>query len=234
MYKLVTSREVRQDLKLRTIFSIKARQDHVTLGKKFKEFPFYRAPQVLLKGFTNGIPLLLLAHFFGPAAAGFYSIGNRLLKMPAGIIGKSIGNVYYPRIAKAANNQENLKPYILKATLGMAGLAFVPFITIIILGPWLFEFVFGSDWVMAGHYARWLSFLVFFEFILHPTKDAMIDMGIQKILLFYEIVSLLFKTSALSFGFLYYESELSAIILFSFTGMLLSIFLMIWSYFNTK
>jgi len=232
LFKSVTSQEVRQELKLKIIFSRKVSQDHVSLGKKFQDFPLYRAPQVLLNGFAKGIPILMLAHFFGPAAAGFYSIGNRVLQMPAGIIGKSIGNVYYPRIARAANNEENLKPYILKATLGMAWLAFVPFVTIVILGPWLFKIIFGSDWATAGHYSRWLSFLVFFEFILHPSKDAIIVMGDQKYLLLFEVISLLFKTGALFFGLLYLNSDLSAIIVFSFTGVLLSILLMILTYYR--
>lgn len=233
MFRSPISHEVKKKLRLSTIFKKQAIDDYLQLGKKFKDFPLYRAPQVLFNSFTKGIPLLLLAYFSGPTAAGFFSLSNRVLNMPAEIIGKSIGNVYYPRIAKAANNQESLKPYIFKATVGMSGLVFVPLIIIVILGPQLFEFVFGVDWTMAGHYARWLFFSIFFEFILNPSKDALIVMGFQKYLLIFEILFFVFKTGALIGGFLLLKNDLLAIIVFSFTGMVLSILFLLLVFYKS-
>jgi len=197
------------------------------LAGKYRKFPFYRAPQMLLNALTKSLPLLLLAYFFTPVAAGFYAIGQRVLLLPSGIIGKSIGNVYYPRIAKAANNKEDFRPYIRKATLGMAALAAVPILVIVLFGPVLFEFVFGFEWRMAGHYARWLSFLVFFDFILHPGKDAMLVYGFQKMLLGFEIAGLMLKTVMLVVGFYVFKDEIIALLLFSMSGVLISVLMMI-------
>lgn len=222
-----TNNEFKKALKISAILGTKKKY-FKALVYKYRDFPKFRAPQMLFNAFTKGMPILLLASFFGPAAAGFYSIGNRVLNLPTDIIGKSIGSVYYPRISKAAQNGENLNPYILKATLGMAGLAIVPFIVLIIISPILFEYVFGAEWKAAGYYARWIAILVFFEFILHPTKDAMIVCGFQQKLLWFEIISVFFKLFMLSIGFYYFRNEVAAISLFSIGGAVLSLGLLAW------
>src|SRR5699024_10722734 len=38
--------------------------------KEYKEFPYYRAPEVFLNAISTGIPIILLTIFFGPITAG--------------------------------------------------------------------------------------------------------------------------------------------------------------------
>lgn len=204
------------------------------LGAEYKSFPFYRAPQMLFNSLTKGAPILVLAYFFGPIAAGFYSIGNRVMNIPADVIGKSIGSVYYPKIAKAKNNNEDISSYILKATLGMASLAIMPICLIAIFGPMLFGIAFGKEWIQAGFYARWLSILIFSEFILHPAKDAMLVSHYQKVLLYFEIFTFIIKVLSLAIGYYYFEVDTAAIALYSITGMISSSFLLTWVFFIAK
>ncbi len=192
-------------------------------ARKFRNFPFYRAPQMLIGAFSKGIPVLMLAYFFGPAAAGFFAIANRVLQLPAGIIGKSIGSVFYPKIADVSHEQKNIRPYITSATGGMAVLAFVPMFVVGIFGPTLFEWVFGQGWAMAGHYARWLAILVFFEFILHPSKDAMLVAGMQKMLLVFEGTFFVLKTLMLITGLYLLHDDIMALFLYSMAGAVVSV-----------
>src|SRR5699024_6707922 len=127
------------------------------LSKKFYDFPLYRAPEQFLNAASNGLPVLMLTAFFGPASAGFYSIGRTVLRLPTQLIGKSVGDVFYPRIAEAYNNKENIVNLIKRATLALAGVGIIPYGIIILFGPQLFSLVFGNDWVIAGEYARWLA-----------------------------------------------------------------------------
>ena len=87
---------------------------------------------------------------------------------------------------------------------------------------------------MGGEYARWLSVLLFFEFILHPGKDAMIVLGLQGSLLLFEIISLVFKLAAIFIGFYYFKDELTAIILFSITGAFISLLFILWLFFKSE
>src|SRR5699024_11373617 len=62
-------------------------------AKKHYDFPLYRAPEELISTLSQNLPVLLLTSFFGPAAAGFYSIGRTVLSMPSRLIGKAIGEI---------------------------------------------------------------------------------------------------------------------------------------------
>lgn len=49
------------------------------LANRHKDFPLYRAPQIALNALTQGLPVLVLAGFFGPAAAGFFALTRSAL-----------------------------------------------------------------------------------------------------------------------------------------------------------
>lgn len=64
------------------------------LAKHHRDFPLYRAPQAALNSLTQGLPVLVIAGFFGPAAAGFFTLTKSMLAAPASLVGQSVGNVF--------------------------------------------------------------------------------------------------------------------------------------------
>ena len=62
-------------LRLQLEFGLERRIELKKTAIRYKDFPVYRAPEVFIDAISLGLPVLLLASFFGPAAAGFYSIG---------------------------------------------------------------------------------------------------------------------------------------------------------------
>lgn len=192
------------------------------LAKKHIDFPIYRAPQVFIAAFSESLPILLLTTFFGPAAAGFYNIGRTVLGLPSRLIGQSIGDVFYPRISQAANTGENLNGLIKKASLGLLYIGIIPFGSVIIFGPWLFEFVFGSGWDVAGEYARWIALTSFAVFINKPAVRSMPVLSAQGIHLIYTAVILLTRVIALLVGFWVFDSDIVAIALFGISSAMLN------------
>ncbi|MBT2216476.1 oligosaccharide flippase family protein [Virgibacillus dakarensis] len=192
------------------------------LAKKHIDFPIYRAPQVFVGAFSDSLPVLLLTTFFGPASAGFYNIGRTVLSLPSKLIGQSIGDVFYPRISEAANNGENVSRLIKKASLALTGMGIIPFGIVIIFGPWLFEFVFGQEWVVAGEYARWIALTSFAVFINKPAVRSMPVLSAQGIHLIYTIVILVTRVLALLTGFFVFNSDVVAIALFGISSTLLN------------
>src|SRR5699024_8453044 len=118
--------------------------------KKYYDFPAYRAPETFVNAISQGLPVLMLTAFFRPASAGFYTIGRSTLNIPGRLIGKAVGDVFYPRITEAVNYNENVTSIIKKATLLLILVGFLPFGLVILFGPYLFSLVFGSDWTVAG------------------------------------------------------------------------------------
>lgn len=193
------------------------------IAKKYKDFPIFRTPETFLSSMSGDLPIILLTIFFGPASAGFYSIGRTVLNIPTMLISKSIGDVFYPRVAEAANRNEALTPLIQRATylLGLTGL--IPYGIVIIFGPWIFGFVFGEEWTLAGEYARWIAFWAFFSFMNRPSVRALPVLRAQKFHLFYTIITLIIRVLALFIGFYIFNSDVLAVALFGVTGAILNI-----------
>ncbi|MFD1862013.1 lipopolysaccharide biosynthesis protein [Planococcus chinensis] len=205
------------------------------VAAKYKDFPVFRAPEVFLDAITLGVPVLLLANFFGPASAGFYSIGYTVLSVPAQLIGKSVGDVFYPRISDAKNNGENMTKLIKEATFYLGAAGIFPYIIVIAFGPWLFSFVFGEAWWTAGEYARWMALWMYFRFLNSACLTALPALSAQAFLLGSTIIFLIAKISAFLIGLYIFSSAIAAIIIAAVVEAILEImFLLITLYISKK
>lgn len=195
---------------------------------RYKDFPLYRAPQNFINAVSQSLPVFMLAALFGPVAAGFYTLANMVMGVPSNLVGKAVNDVFYPKIVEANHCGENLHRQIMSATIMLLGVSAVPFGLASLFSPWLFGTVFGSSWTTAGEYARWLALFFLFNFINKPAVAAVPVLGIQRGLLFYEILSTGSKLFGLFAGFYWLNSELWAIALFSVAGALAYIAMIIW------
>lgn len=205
-----------------------------TLAWQYRDFVYYRTPQVFLNAISQSMPVLMLASFFGPRAAGFYSLARLILALPTQLIGQSVASVFYPRVTEAIHAQEDAWKLILTATLGLAAVGIIPFGIVMTIGPWIFSYVFGAEWVVAGQYSQWLALWLYASFINRPSVGAIPVLGLQRFFLGYEIVSVILRALSLSIGFLLFESALIAIAVFSVAGCLLNIFLIFLTLLKVK
>lgn len=184
----------------------------------YRDFPLFRAPQKWLKDLSYTIPSLMLASLLGPTAVGFYLLAARVIHLPNSVIADSTGPVFLARIAEASHRSESLRPILLRGTIGLAAIGLLPFGVVALTGPWLFGFVFGAGWELAGTYARWLSLSSYMTFVAVPTLSAIPLLGLQAQFLVYEIAVTLLGASALATGALMFDSDVAAIALFAVTG----------------
>ena len=198
------------------------------LALRHRDFPLYRAPQNFINGASQSLPVLMLAAFFGPVAAGYYTLARMVMAMPTTLIGKAVNDVFYPRITEAAHNGENLPRHIVQATGALLAIGVVPFGLVVLSGPWLFSFVFGDEWGTAGEYARWLALWLLAAFINRPSVATIPVLSLQRGFLVYEIVSVVVRVAAIIVGVSLFESDVIAIALFSLSGVGLNLFLVAW------
>lgn len=198
------------------------------IAYRHRDFPIYRAPQNFINAISQNFPVLMLATFFGPAAAGFYTLGKMVMSVPSGLVGKAVSDVFYPKITEASHKGENLSPKIIKSTFILFLIGLVPFGSIIIFGKSIFVFIFGENWSEAGVYAQWLAPFFLFNLINKPSVVAVPVLGIQAGLLIYEIFSSLSKIIGLLIGFYWFESDIWAIGLFSIIGIINYVVMIVW------
>jgi O-antigen/teichoic acid export membrane protein len=170
------------------------------LARRHSDFPKYRAPVMLINAVSQYLPTLVLAAYFGPAAAGFFALCKQALSMPTNLIGKSVADVYYPRITSAIHDREPVAAMLLKATTALALVGLVPFTAVAVLGPWLFALVFGEQWHVAGEYARWLALAEYVVFISRPCTVAVPALSLQRPFLLFEVFSTALRLLALFGG----------------------------------
>ncbi len=104
-------------------------------------------------------------------------------------------------------------------------MGFLPFSILGAFGPGVFEFVFGSEWVVSGDYARWLALWLFFGFINAPSVASIPVLSMQRFFLFFEMVNIAMRSAAIAVGFYFFESSLIAVALFCLTGVFMNMIL---------
>jgi len=204
------------------------------LAYRYKDFPLYRMPQVLISSLSMNAPVLMLTSIAGPSAAGFYALSKMVLGVPATLISKSVADVFYPKVTEAFNRNEAIHLMILKATLGLVVIGLIPLLVISLFGPFLFSFVFGGQWDIAGSYAGWLAIFMFFHFINTPSVSVISVLSMQRWFLIYSVFSASLRVSGLLIGYYLTNDPIGAVALFSILGSLAYVYLIVMVVFKSR
>lgn len=204
----------------------------MALAWRYRDFPLYRAPQTFINAASQSMPVLMMAAFFGPLSAGLYVLGNMVMGMPSNLVGKAVGDVFYPKVAEIVRNGGAVYWPAVQATGILAVIGVVPFGIVAFYGPQVFVLVFGVKWMVAGEYAQWLAPFYFFNFINKPCVALVPILGIQRGLLVYEILSASGKALALFAGFYLLKSALYGVALFCVVGSVTYGIMMAWIIFR--
>jgi len=195
------------------------------LAKDYKDFPIYGGPKDVMNALSMGLPVLLLAYFYGIAIAGAYAFGARILQIPMGFVTRSLRPVLFQKASEAYNDGDRLFPLYVKVTSGLFALIVFPMLVMFLWAPQIFTWVFGSQWHTAGEFARWLMLWLMFIFCNLPSVLFARIIRIQGKMLLFEIVLLTSRALALIIGGTYMPA-LKTVMLYSLVGVIMNISLM--------
>jgi len=226
---------IRFHIKKQTIYlnSLSKRRIKV-VSKRHDHFPKYQTMTVFMNSISQNIPVLLLGSLYSPEIAGFYALTVRILQAPIGLIGSSTRTVYYQKASKMYANNENFFNLYLKTTLGLLKLFIVPLIIVFFFGESIFSFAFGEKWIEAGKYSEILILWFLFLFINSPSIMTFSILKLQKIQMIVEVISVFFRFFSIYLGFYFFNSEMISIQLFTFTSILVNIFVILYIYIKLK
>lgn len=192
------------------------------LAKEYRDFPMYSASMNVINSLSLGLPVLLLAHFYGIAVAGAYAFGMRILSTPMSFLLTALRQVLFQKVAEAYHDGSQLLPLYLKITTGLFALAIIPSFVVFIWAPQLFAWAFGSQWYLAGEFARCLVLWLMFMFCNLPAVLFSRIIRIQRQMFIFDIIVLFSRSTVLFFGGMYL-SAVYTILLISVIGALLNI-----------
>lgn len=140
----------------------------------YNRFPLILAPAGLMNALASQLPQILVATFYGLAAAGQLGITMRIVALPVALIGQSLSYVYNGEIAKRARNSE---PGILRAfdklTIVLVGVSSVIAAGLFFLSPWIFPLILGNTWDTAGRFASILAVGVGMQLLVVPLSQTL-------------------------------------------------------------
>lgn len=218
----------------RTIKEIRILLKHVSfnkiiyVAKKYKEIPLFNTVIDGLNTLSNQLPVFLIARFFGVQMVSFYGLANRVITTPMGLIGQSVGQVFYKEATDIFNSKRDFYGFITKTYLRLFKVGIVPFVLLAFIAPLLFKLVFGEEWEVAGTFTQILVPWLFIAFLNSPITHIVTILTKQKQIVIYDILLFVVRFAALYIGYKFYNDVYLAIIFYSLTGLLFNIFLLFY------
>jgi O-antigen/teichoic acid export membrane protein len=147
------------------------------LARRHWRYPAYAAPSSLLEAGTQLLPTLLLAALYGPAVAGLFSLGQRLMGLPIRLLSQAARQIFLSEAGQ--RSRDGVHRLFVRSTLaflvaGLAGMA-----PVILAGPELFALLFGEAWRGAGEMVQLLVPLYLTRFVGTPVSQTLNVLGRQ-------------------------------------------------------
>lgn len=204
------------------------------VGKEYISFPKYMILSDL--SLTTGqqfIPIIF-SSLFSTTIVGYYSLANRMIRLPNIIITSSIANIFrndaIDEIRKNGNCEQLYKSIFKKLFV----LSLPIYLSVFIFSPILFTFFFGEKWLMAGNFARILSVLLLIEFIATPLNSLFYIMERQKVFMRLQILNTIFGGLLIYVGYKVFNDSYYSLILFCFNAIIFNLLFIYLTYYYSK
>lgn len=197
-----------------TLFKKFSKKRLILLAKRYINFPKFL---IFAHGFNTAsgqIPIFFLSTLFNFTTAGFYTLTQRVLGSPMGLIANAIGDVFRQEASSEFNKNNNCRILYINTFKRLLYFSFLPFLIFFIFAPYLFLFVFGEQWWVAGEYARILTPMFFFQFITSPLSAMFVIAEKQKLDLIWQFFLVISTSASFIFGH-FFGDIVWALILFS-------------------
>ena len=203
--------------------------DMKKLAKKYKKFPTFSMPSIFLNTLNLNIVNFLISSIFSITTLGFYSLTQRIIGIPARVIGNSFSQVYFQKATQEFHKTGRTNKIFIKTLKKMALIALPIFLVLFLIAEPVFAFVFGEEWRIAGTYARILVPLAFVRFITTSMPTFVIHEK-QQLGLFFNIILLLITLITFFIGKYYDITFNQVLLMLSILLSLLYLFLLIIYY----
>ena len=195
----------------------------------YKAFPIVNAPPALLSSMQDQGIIFIIAYYFTSYAVGCYSFTARIMRLPIGIIGSSMFQVFYQKASTLHNNNQDIRPLVVKIYKQCFYIGLPIFSFIFFTAPPLFAFVFGAQWRYAGEIAQILTPWLFLNFISSPISPLPLITNNQKKAMYFVLADFSLRIITLMIGGITGNFKLG-LILMSISCSIVVIFAMIWYY----
>jgi O-antigen/teichoic acid export membrane protein len=203
------------------------------VAKTYSNFPKFELPNELLNTFAANLPILLLSVYFDMKEIGFFSLALMVGFRPVNLFSTSVYQVLFKKMSERLQNKKNLKKELI-LFCKICTITILPFIILFaFISERAFGIFFGSEWVVAGFYLKWMLPWLFMSALV-PSLSFIPDLFFkQKTAMLIEVFYLILRVISLLIG-IYYQSFHLAIILYCAISTFRYITLFFWYFYLVK
>lgn len=124
------------------------------LASRYREFPTYSAAGAVVNSLAYNLTYILISALFSATVLGFYALVYRVLATPSAVFGSAVSQVYFEQASSEKKKTGNSRNSFRKTLRRLIMLGIPVFLLLFFLVRYLFTFIFGEEWAMAGIYAQ--------------------------------------------------------------------------------
>lgn len=122
----------------------------------YRKFPLYSFPSSMIGMLSSQLPILLLTPVFGTKDIGLWSMAILLGFAPLSMISKTFNQTLYQHTVDMLHRQEDIRPLYRRFT-GYSLLIIIPIFTLLwFVLPDLTAWLLGAEWRTTGQILRWM------------------------------------------------------------------------------
>jgi O-antigen/teichoic acid export membrane protein len=198
----ITCCMILKSARIRSFFKLTSKPEALKIANKYKQYPKYDIPAMLLNLVANQLPLLAMGKYLSLTTLGLYSLMNRTLMAPIGLVSNSILDAFKQRATDDYQRCGNFRDIYVKVLTKLCLIGIVPFFILGLTAPTLFAFIFGAQWREAGTMAQVMTPALFLNFLVNPLSYSFYVVQKQRINLIFNVLFVALMAISVFFGVL--------------------------------
>jgi lipopolysaccharide exporter len=192
---------------------------------RYKKFPQFNTGSSLVSMAAAQCIPFMLAISFSPIVVGFYAMTTIIIGLPSKLMGNSLSSVFYQKACQEKNRSGSIAQVMKSVHTRLISFGMFICLILMIIGPELFVFVLGAQWLAAGVYAQILAPWFFVVFISTPLSSIFNVFEKQSASLGFNVILLISRIIVILIGGFFGDPVLCMVLL-SVTGVIF------WSWMN--
>jgi len=135
-------------------------------GRRYISFPKYGAPAILTSSAAQQSLFFLISEYLGSVVLGYVYLINRVVYLPASLIGGAIGDVFYQSISRIP--KQDSYPIVSAFVKKLLAYSVTIYIGLYVLMEALFVTIFGEEWAGAVWLIKYFTLVGCLSFVFAP------------------------------------------------------------------
>ncbi len=200
------------------------------LAKKYKKFPLINSFHAFINILKENSVNIFIGIKYSQSTLGYYFFMLRIMKLPAGLLGSSIAQVFYREASEQYNKEKDIRNLVLQLMRKLFLIATVPITILYLFSPDLFRIFFGEEWSIAGKYAQAITPYILFHFVASPMGMIPLIVNKQEKAFFWGLFESILFVSIFVLGYIVYDDLQTTLHVLSLVMALYFIVYFTWIY----